>query len=193
MRKNLMAMALAMCAVTGLGMVAAGDDYAIDPVHSGVTFQILHANVSYIPGRFNQFSGECTLDTTDPAKSSFKMSIKADSVDTNNAKRDGHLKSPDFFNAKQYPTIEFASTSVAAIDGGYKVTGNLTFHGETKPVTFDLKGGNKAEFPKGFERTGFTTSFQIKRSDFGVGKKFGGNMLGDDVFVTIGFEATKKP
>jgi polyisoprenoid-binding protein YceI len=192
MRKNLMAMALAMCAVTGLGMIAAGDDYTVDPVHSGVTFQILHANVSYIPGRFNKFSGECTLDTADPAKSSFKMSIEADSVDTNSAKRDGHLKSPDFFNVKQYPKIEFASTSVSPIDGGYKVTGNLTFHGETKPVTFDLKGGNTAEFPKGVQRTGFSTSLQIKRSDFGVGKKFGGNMLGDDVWVTINFEATKK-
>jgi polyisoprenoid-binding protein YceI len=192
MRKNLRAMVLATCAVTGLGMAAAGDDYTIDPVHSGVTFQILHANVSYIPGRFNEFSGECSLDTADPAKSSFKMSIKADSVDTNNAKRDGHLKSPDFFNTKQYPTIDFVSTAVTPIEGGYRVTGDLTFHGETKPVTFDLKGGNTAEFPKGVKRTGYNTTFQVKRSDFGVAKKVGPSMLGDDVYVSIGFEATKK-
>jgi polyisoprenoid-binding protein YceI len=161
-------------------------------VHSGVTFQIKHADVSWIPGRFNEFAGEFTLDPADPAKSSFKMTIKPDSVDTNNAKRDGHLKSPDFFNTKQYPTIEFASTSVAPAEGGYQVTGNLTFHGETKPVTFVLKGGNETEFPKGVKRTGYTTNFTIKRSDFGVAKKVGEKMLGDDVWVNISFEATKK-
>jgi polyisoprenoid-binding protein YceI len=192
MRKNLMAMALAACAMMGIGMVAAGDDYAIDPAHSGVTFQIRHADVSWIPGRFNQFSGEFTLDSADPGKSSFKMTIKPDSVDTNNAKRDGHLKSPDFFNTKQYPTIEFASTSVAPIEGGYQVTGNVTLHGETRPVTFELKGGKMTEFPKGIKRTGYTTQFQVKRSEFGVGKKFGEKMLGDDVWVDVGFEAVKK-
>jgi polyisoprenoid-binding protein YceI len=192
MRKNLKAMALATCVMMGIGMVAAGDDYAIDPVHSGVTFQIRHVDVSWVPGRFNEFSGECTLDTADPSKSSFKMTIKADSVDTNNAKRDGHLKSPDFFNTKQYPTIEFASTAVAPITGGYQVTGNLTLHGETKPVTFELKGGKTTEFPKGKQRTGYTTQFKVKRSEFGVATKVGEKMLSDDVYVTISFEATKK-
>ncbi len=157
-----------------------------------MTFQIKHAEISWIPGRFDDFSGEFTLDTSDPAKSSFKMTILADSVDTNNAGRDGHLKSPDFFNTKQYPTIEFASTSVAPIEGGYKVTGDLTLHGETKPVSFELKGGKMTEFPKGVQRTGFTTQFQVKRSDFGVAKKVGPSMLGEDVWVTISFEGTKK-
>ncbi len=192
MRKNLMALALATCAMTGIGVVATGDDYAIDPMHSGVTFQIKHAEISWIPGRFDEFSGECSLDTADPSKSSFKMTIKTDSVNTNNAKRDGHLKSPDFFNAKQYPTIEFASTEVASIEGGYKVAGNLTLHGETKPVTFDLKGGKTIKLMG--QRTGFTTQFKVKRLDFGVGagEKFGPPMLGDDVWVTISFEAVKK-
>ncbi len=191
MRKNLAAMSLAACAVMGLGMAIAGDDYKIDAVHSGVTFQIRHMDISWIPGRFNQFAGEFTLDPSDPGKSSFKMTIKPDSVNTNNAQRDGHLKSPDFFNTKQYPTIEFTSTSVAPAEGGFEVTGNLTFHGETKPLTFVLKGGKTAEM-KGVQRTGYTTNFTIKRSDFGVAKKVGPQMLGDDVFVNISFEATKK-
>jgi polyisoprenoid-binding protein YceI len=190
MRKNLMALALATCVTMGIGMIAAGDDYEIDHVHSGVTFQIRHADVSWIPGRFNEFSGECTLDTADPGKSSFKMKIKPESVDTNNAKRDGHLRSPDFFNTKQYPTIEFVSTSVAATEGGYQVTGNLTLHGETKPVTFELKGGKVVRIMG--QRTGFTTQFKVKRSDFGVGAKFEPPMLGDEVWVTISFEATMK-
>jgi polyisoprenoid-binding protein YceI len=192
MRKNLAAMALAACAVMGIGMAIAGDDYTIDPVHSGVTFRIKHADVSWIPGRFNEFSGDIALDTADPGKSSFKMVIKPDSVDTNNAKRDGHLKSPDFFNTKQYPSMEFTSTSVTPAEDGYQVTGNLTFHGETKPVTFTLKGGKKTHFPKGVERTGYATQFMIKRSDFGIAAKVGPTLLSDEVWVDINFEAVKK-
>ena len=151
MRKNLAAMAMAACAVMGIGMAIAGDEYTIDAMHSGVTFQITHLDLTWIHGRFNEFSGDITLDTSDPSKSSFKMTIKPDSVDTNSPKRDGHLKSPDFFNTKQYPSIDFVSTSVTPAEGGYQVTGNLTFHGETKPVTFTLKGGKKIEFPKGVQ------------------------------------------
>jgi polyisoprenoid-binding protein YceI len=192
MRKNLAAMAMAACAVLGLGMAIAGDDYKIDTMHSGVTFQITHLDLTSVHGRFNEFSGDITLDTSDPSKSSFKMTIKPDSVDTNSPKRDGHLKSPDFFNTKQYPSIDFVSTSVTPAEGGYQVTGNLTFHGETKPVTFTLKGGKKIEFPKGVQRTGYTTQFKIKRSDFGVGKKGLEKMLGDEVWVDVGFEAVQK-
>jgi polyisoprenoid-binding protein YceI len=192
MRKNLAAMALAACAVMGIGMAIAGDNYTIDTMHSGVTFQITHLDLTWIHGRFNEFSGDITLDTSDPSKSSFKMTIKPDSVDTNSPKRDGHLKSPDFFNTKQYPSIDFVSTSVTPAEGGYQVTGNLTFHGETKPVTFTLKGGKKIEFPKGVQRTGYTTQFKIKRSDFGVGKKGLEKMLGDEVWVDVGFEAVQK-
>ena len=86
--------------------------------------------------------------------------------------------------------MEFVSTSVAPVEGGYQVTGNLTFHGETKPVTFTLKGGKTAEFPKGKQRTGFTTQFKIKRSEFGITKYQG--MLGDEVWVDVSFEAVKK-
>src|SRR5262249_40110959 len=137
------------------------------------------------------FSGEFTLDPADPSKSSFKMTIKADSVDTNNAQRDGHLKSGDFFNTKQYPTIDFVSTSVTPTQGGYQVTGNLTLHGETKPVTLELKGGKTAEM-KGQQKIGFSSSFVIKRSDFNVAKKVGPGMLGDEIYATVNFEGTKK-
>jgi polyisoprenoid-binding protein YceI len=190
MRKNVFAMMLAATALLGLGLAAAGDDYTIDPVHSGVTFQISHLDINWIHGRFNDFSGSFTLDPSDPSKSTFAMTIKPESVDTNNTKRDGHLRSPDFFNTKQFPTMSFTSTSVKPIEGGYEVTGDLAFHGATKPVTFTLKGGNKAEFPKGVQRTGYTTQFKIKRSEFGI-TKFS-PMLGDDVWVDVGIEGTAK-
>ena len=183
--------ALAGVLFFGLGMAVKADDYTIDAAHSGVSFQISHLDLSYVHGRFNEFSGSFTIETADPTKSSFSLTIKTDSVDTNNKGRDGHLKSPDFFNAKQFPTISFKSTSVKPIDGGYEVTGDLTMHGATNPVTFSIKGGGSKEFPKGVSRTGFSTSqFVVKRSDFGVGKPM--PVLGDDVYVTIGFEGTKK-
>ncbi len=191
MRKNLIAAAMIACVLAGAGLVAAGDDYKLDPVHSGVNFQIRHLDISWVPGRFNDFSGEFTVDAADPSKSSFKMTIMADSLDTNNKLRDAHLKSPEYLNTKQYPKMEFVSTSVEPMEGGYRVTGNLDFHGEVKPVTFELKGGKTAEM-KGQQRIGFTTRFKVKRTDFGVAAKVPAQMLGDDVWMTISFEGIKK-
>ena len=191
MRTYFFKMALALSVFLGLGIHATADDYVIDAAHSGVSFQISHLGLSYIQGRFDEFSGNFTIDSSDPAKSSFSLSIKTESVDTNNAGRDKHLRSPDFFNVKQFPAITFASTAVKAIEGGYEVTGDLTLHGETKPVTFSLKGGKSAQFPPGVHRTGFSTSqIVVKRSDFGVGKPM--PVLGDEVYVSISFEGTKK-
>jgi polyisoprenoid-binding protein YceI len=192
MRRNLLAMAMAATAVLGLGMAATGDDYSIDPVHSSVSFQVLHLDLTWLNGRFNEFSGTFTLDPSDPSKSSFKMTINPESVDTNNTKRDGHLRSPDFFNTKQFPTVGFTSTAVKPIEGGYQVTGDLDLHGVTKPITFTLKGGNKAQFPPGVQRTGFTTQFVLKRSDFGVGNPKFAKMLGDEIYVAVGVEGTTK-
>jgi len=192
MRTRFFNMALATLIAVGLGTTATAtaDDYVIDAVHSSVTFKISHLGLSWIHGRFDDFSGKFTIDSSDPARSSFTLNIKPDSVDTNNSQRDGHLKSPDFFNVKQFPALSFTSTSVKPIERGFEVTGDLTLHGETKPVTFTLKGGNKAEFPKGFQRTGYSTELVLKRSQFGVGKPM--PVLGDEVHVAISFEGTKK-
>jgi polyisoprenoid-binding protein YceI len=168
----------------------AADNYAIDPSHSSVYFKISHVGLSNVYGRFNEFSGGFTTDSTDTGKWSFNMTIKAESIDTNNKQRDDHLRSPDFFNVKQFPTMVFKSTSVNPVKGGWSVTGDLTFHGVTKPVTFTLTGGKQIEFPKGVQRTGFSTEFNLKRSDFGMDKFL--DMLGDEVLVAISFEGTKK-
>ncbi|MGP0069804.1 MAG: YceI family protein [Isosphaeraceae bacterium] len=189
MRKNLYAMAVATSALLGLGLAASGDDYTIDAAHSGVVFKISHSELSWIFGRFNDISGEFTIDSSDPSKSSFLMKIKPESVDTNNAARDGHLRSPDFFNTKQFPSMSFTSTSVKPVEGGFEVTGDFTLHGKTNPVTFALKGG-KTVMMKGTQKTGYTAEFPIKRSEFGVGKP--SPMLGDDVWVTVSFQGVKK-
>jgi polyisoprenoid-binding protein YceI len=169
----------------------AADSFTVDPVHSSVTFMISHQGISQIHGRFNQFSGQFTIDRDDPSKSSFAFSIPVESVDTNNQKRDEHLRAPDYFNAKQFPLMTFQSTKVKPIDGGYEVTGDLTLHGVKKDITLELKGGNKlVEFPKGMHRIGVTTETAIKRSDFDMRAELPVS-LGDDVRIIMGIEATK--
>ncbi len=170
----------------------AAETYSIDPTHSGVTFKISHIGLSWIHGRFNNYAGTFSIDPDDAGKCSFEMKINTESIDTNNNMRDNHLRSPDFFNVKQFPAISFESTGVKAVKDGYEVTGNLTLHGVAKPVTFALVGGKKAEFPKGVQRTGYSTELILKRSDFGVGKAQFANALGEDVHIEISFEGVQK-
>jgi polyisoprenoid-binding protein YceI len=176
--------------LSGIAAPGRADDYAVDGMHAGIYFRIGHLGLSRIYGRFDDFSGNFTLDPDDPGKCSFTMTIKAQSIDTNNQKRDNHLRSPDFFNVKQFPTITFVSSGVKPSKDGYEVTGDLTMHGVTKPVSFALVGGKKAEFPPGVQRTGFSTELTLKRSDFGI-EKFA-EAVSDEVQIAISFEGTKK-
>ncbi len=183
---------LALC-LTLAGIVlgqARADEYRVDPMHSSISFQIEHFGLTWIHGRFNEFSGNLNVDKADPSKSSFEMTIKTGSVDTNNAKRDGHLRSPDFFDTKQYPTITFKSSSVKpAAGGGYEVTGNMTMNGVSRPITFTLEGGKTLE-GKGPARIGFHSNFTLKRSDFDMKKMVG--PLGDQIKVSVGIEGIKR-
>ncbi len=168
----------------------AADEYAYDGVHSSVSFKARHQNISWIHGRFNKVEGKFVIDREDPTKSSFQLTIQADSVDTANEARDLHLRQPDYFDTKQFPTIEFKSTSVKAIDGGYQVTGDFTMHGTTKEITFDLLGGKEVEFFGG-KHVGFSTELKLKRSDFGFDKsQIGG--IGDEAIVMIDCEGVRK-
>jgi polyisoprenoid-binding protein YceI len=171
--------------------VFAGDTYKVDPVHSSTIFRVGHAGIGVIYGQFKEVSGEFTLDETDPTKSSFNIEVQAASVATNVDKRDAHLKSPDFLNVKQYPTVTFKSTSVKKVDDKHlEVTGDFTLHGVTKVVSFTLVGGQKAEFPKGTQRIGFVTELKLKRSDYGMAKMIPD--VGDEVRIFISFEAVQK-
>lgn len=172
------------------GAAQAAEPYTVDLVHSSVSFMTSHAGISKIHGRFNDFSGTFKIDKDDPTKSSYMLSIKIDSVDTNNAKRDEHLRAPDYFNAKQFPTMTFQSTKVKKVDGGLDVTGDLTLHGITKQVVVPLRGGKFAEFPKGKMRVGYEASLTIQRSQFDMKEAL--EALGDDVYITIGIEAVQE-
>ncbi|MCA9250732.1 MAG: YceI family protein, partial [Phycisphaerales bacterium] len=125
-----------------------------------------------------------------PADSSFDVVIKTESVDTNNKKRDGHLKSPDFFNAREFPTISFKSTKVEKGEKDtLKVTGDLTCHGVTKSITIDVVQTGAASGPQG-ESKGIEAIFTIKRSEFGM--EYGLEALGDDVRVIVALEGGKR-
>ena len=168
----------------------AADTYAVDPVHSSVVFRSKHLNTSHVWGRFNAFSGSWSIDESDPAASKVEFSIKAGSVDTGNEKRDGHLKSPDFFNAVQYPTITFASTSVTRSPNGHEVHGDLTFHGVTKPIAFYLVPVGSGKDMQGHAIAGVDAGFTIKQSAFGITKMAAA--IGDEVSVYVSLEGVKK-
>jgi polyisoprenoid-binding protein YceI len=180
----------ALSVMGGVAVAQEGEAYTVDPAHSGVTFKISHLGLSWIHGRFDELSGQFSVDRQNPANCSFELAAKTGSVDTNNQKRDDHLRSPDFFNAKQFPAITFKSTSVRPGQDGYEVTGDLTLHGVTRPVAILLSGGKTAEFPKGVHRTGYSAEFTIKRSEFGINKFAGA--VADNVHIELSFEGTRK-
>jgi polyisoprenoid-binding protein YceI len=173
------------------GMAGAADQYDVDGVHSTVLFKIDHFGVSNFIGRFDKISGAISWDAADPGKSTIAYTIQADSVDTNFEKRDQHLKSADFFDTKQFPTLEFKSKSVKkGAENEFSVEGELTIHGVTKPITLTVKKTGEGKDPSGAQRIGFYTTFPIKRSDFGM--NFMPGALGDAVEVTVSSEGVKK-
>jgi polyisoprenoid-binding protein YceI len=180
----------ALAALMGTASPAMAQDYVVDGMHAGISFKIAHMGLSWIQGRFDEFKGQFTIDATTPEKTSFELSINPASIDTNNQKRDEHLRSPDFLNVRQFPAMKFKSTAVRPIKGGYEVTGDFTMHGVTKPVTFELIGGRTQEMPKGVQRIGFSSEFALKRADFGVGQVT--PMLGEKIYATVSFEGTRK-
>ncbi len=165
--------------------------YNVDSVHSTVIFRIKHLDVSYFYGRFNSPTGGFTFDPENPARSSFDITLLTKNVDTHSPRRDRHLKSADFFNAKQFPKITFKSTSVKKVRGDtLQVTGDLGLHGQTRQITIDLQHVGSRDTGRMGQRCGFETTFTIKRSDFGM--KFMLNGVGDEVTLMISLEGVKK-
>jgi polyisoprenoid-binding protein YceI len=190
-RLSLPSLALAALLAAGAASAAPAGNYKIDPVHSVAYFEVGHAGgISRFMGRFNDMSGELTVDT--PEKSKIKVDVKVDSVDTKNEGLDKHLKSPDFFNAVQFPTLSFVSTGVTLNGSGEgSVAGNLTLHGVTKPVTFKLKEIGAGNGPRGDSRVGYSASTTTKRSDFGIAYGIP-KAATDDVDLRINIEAIKQ-
>jgi polyisoprenoid-binding protein YceI len=186
-KTTLTALLLALSTTTALA-----DNYAIDPVHSTDVFKIKHLNVAYVYGRINGPEGKIAYDPAKPEATTFDVTLKSDNIDTGNTQRDNHLKSPAFFNAKEFPTLTFKSTSTKKLDDkNLEVTGDLTLHGTTKSITVKIEVvGTGPGVPQTGPVAGFETTFTINRSDYGM-KEFAG-MIGDEVTFTISLEGDKK-
>ncbi|MDE3206567.1 MAG: YceI family protein [Acidobacteriota bacterium] len=167
--------------------------YTIDPTHSRIGFVARHAMVTKVRGSFNEFEGSGYFDAADPARSTLQLSIKAASIDTGNADRDAHLRSNDFFDMDTYPQITFTSTSVEPTgDDRFRVTGDLTIKGVTRPVAVDFEYTGSAVDPYGNQRIGFEGSTSVNRKDWGVNwnaaLEAGGVLVGEK--VTLEFDVS---
>ena len=168
----------------------AAETFKLDPVHSFVLFSVQHLGIANTYGRFNDISGTVVFDRDSPSKSSVELSVPVESLDTHNSIRERSLKSPDFFDAKQFPTLTFKSTKVEGSGDTLKVSGDLTIHGVTKPLTVDFKKGGEGKGVFGEMRGGGETRFTIKRSDFRM--NFEQGEIGDEVTVILSLEGIKK-
>ena len=171
--------------------------WEIDPTHSQVVFSVKHMMISTVKGHFNVLSGHLHIDEENAANSWVDAQVDATSIDTRDAGRDGHLKSPDFFDAEKYPNITFKSTKVEHVEGDeYKVAGDLTIHGVSKPVVFKAEYAGQGKDPWGGTRAGLTVTGKIDRRDFGLtfnqNLETGGVLVGNDVKIEIDLEAIYK-
>src|SRR5271154_2360481 len=155
--------AIAIAMLIALPVLAHADTWQIDPAHTSVEFTVRHMMISNVKGQFQKTTGTITINGNDPASATIDATIDASSVDTRVEKRDGHLKSPDFLDVAKYPTITFKSTKVeAAGDGKWKLSGDLTLHGVTKPVTLDVDGPTAPiKDPFGKTRVGASATTKI--------------------------------
>ncbi|MGA5099090.1 YceI family protein [Streptomyces lavendulocolor] len=170
--------------------------YTIDPSHSGIGFTARHAMVTNVRGAFTEYEGTLELDGTDPAASGASIDVTIASVDTGSADRDAHLRSADFFDAEQFPLMTFRSTGAEALGGtDYRITGDLTIKGVTKPISIDLEFNGAAKDPFGNERVGFEGKAELLRSEWGLtwnaALETGGVLVSDKIKLTFEISAIK--
>ncbi|MFJ9007220.1 YceI family protein [Streptomyces canus] len=182
--------------MTNTDLTALTGDYTIDASHSTIGFTVRHAMVTNVKGKFDEFSGSLHLDGGDPSASTASIDVKMDSIDTGSEDRDGHLKSADFFKIEEFPTMTFRSTKAEALgDEDYRITGDLTILGTTKPLTIDLEFNGAAKDPFGNERVGFEGKAEIKRSEWGLtwnaALETGGVLISDKIKLSFDISAIK--
>ncbi|MGR6972912.1 YceI family protein [Streptomyces cynarae] len=178
-------------------LAALTGEYTLDPAHSTIGFVARHAMVTNVKGSFKDFTGTLHLDGSDPSKSTASIDVKMDSIETGSADRDNHLKSSDFFRIDEHPTMTFRSTRAEALGGDdYRITGDLTILGTTKPITIDLEFNGAAKDPFGNERVGFEGKAEILRSEWGLtwnaALETGGVLVSDKIKLVFDISAIKQ-
>ncbi|MBT2692756.1 YceI family protein [Bacillus sp. ISL-55] len=167
--------------------------FVVDQAHSAIGFEVKHMMVSKVKGQFGSYSADVeAADLTDLTTASIAFKIDVASIDTRNEDRENHLKSADFFDVENYPTIDFKSTSITRDGDDYKVTGDLTIKDVTKPVTFDVEFGGKGTNPWGVEVYGFEAEAKVNREEFGLTwnapLETGGVLVGKDIKIKVELE-----
>jgi polyisoprenoid-binding protein YceI len=182
----------ALLALAAIPIQAQSTTWEIDPAHANAQFVVRHLGISNVQGEFTKVSGTVQLDEKNLEKSSVAATIDVSSVDTRNATRDKDLLSENFFNVAKYPTMTFQSKRIdRAGEGKLKVTGDLTLHGVTREVAFDVDGpSNAIKDPWGNTRRGLSATTRINRKDFGITADAG--LVGDEIAITLDIEMVKK-
>ena len=167
--------------------------YTVDPVHSSLIFAVKHLDTAYFYGRINGVSGTIRFDPDAPEKTQVEITVLSENVDTDNEKRDKHVRSTDFFDAKNHSKIHFVSTSVKEkSENLYAVQGKLSFRGVTRPINIDVGHTGAGKDPWGGFRRGFKTQFTIQRSDFGMDYMLGPISDAVDIILSVEVIAEKK-
>jgi polyisoprenoid-binding protein YceI len=182
-------------ATTEAPVAGARTAWKLDPSHTLVEFSAKHLMITTVKGRITDVEGTIYTDEKDPSKSSVDVTLNAASLDTRTDQRDQHLRSEDFLNVEKYPQIKFRSTRIEGGKEHFKLTGDLTIRGVTKPVTLDVDFEGVVKDPWGGERVGFSASGKIDRRDFGLTwnqvLEAGGLTVGNDIKIAIEAEAVK--
>ncbi|WP_119395953.1 YceI family protein [Salinibius halmophilus] len=179
-----------IAAISAVTTSAFAVDYQIDHSHSAVTFEIGHLGVSLTPGRFNEFSGSYSFNEDDMSDIEVSLTIETSSIDTNHEDRDKHLRSPDFFDARQYPEITFTSTGFEGDAERGTLMGEMTMLGETLPVEFEVTKIGEGEDPWGGYRHGLVAETTINRSEFGMDYFIPG--VSDETYIKVFIEGIRQ-
>ncbi|MVP01618.1 YceI family protein [Paenibacillus lutrae] len=171
--------------------------WIVDSTHSSLDFTVKHMMIAKVKGNFASFEAQIDADPSDLTTASVYVSVDLNSVDSRNADRDNHLRSADFFDVEKNPEMTFRSTRIVKTgDDEYKVTGDFTLHGVTRPETFDVTFEGAGKDPWGNEKVGFSGKGSIKRSDYGLtynaALETGGMLIGDEIKISIDLEASKQ-
>ena len=193
-KKQVMTIVAGALALAGLAAGAA--EYEVDAVHSTVGFAIRHLGISEVRGSFTNFTGKISFDPAKPEAFKASGTVAVGSINTGNEKRDGHLLSPDFFDAAKLPDIKFETTGIKKDDGEWVVTGKFTLHGVTKDIKLRGELSGPVQDPWGKTRIGLSAATKINRLDYGIiwNKTLdkGGVMIGEDVKISLNIEAVQQ-
>jgi len=169
--------------------------WKIDPAHTTVEFSAKHLMITTVKGRFTEIEGSITVNGDSPEAASVEVTMQAASIDTRTEQRDQHLRSADFLDAEKYPTITFKSTKIAGSKEQFKLTGNLTIHGTTRPVTLDVTHEGEAKDPWGGQRIGFSATGKIDRREYGLvwnqALETGALLVSNDIKIQIDAQAIR--